>query len=298
MRRFLRLFIWTSRHGLINLNHRISNRKMFDIQVSEEFRVGNSSITDSEITASYPSLCGLAAKNLEIFKKFRSSRVMVKALDHVSIEQGNGYISEILKYSSWSEKFTKTLVKIDKVGKPRKFRFRPYGTFSPTLLRYLKVYTDLEKNFGSLKNLNIVEIGIGFGGQASLIGLLDNPLSYTFYDIPPVLELAQKFTNELGVLGNFTFTDGRNPKPSNPDLVISNYAFSELNRDVQDQYLKNVVLPSPRGYITWNNLSAQILGGHSLAELIRLIPNSQIHPEKPNTSESNVIIVWGDLRTK
>ena len=273
--------------------HRISNRKGFDTQQSDDFPIGNSSITDSEALALYPSLCGLAATNDEIFNKFRSAKVMIMALDHVSIDQGNAYISEILNSRSWSETFTGVLAHIDKVGKPRKFRFNPYGTFSPTLLRYLKVYVDLLKNFGSLKNLNIVEIGIGFGGQASLIGLLDEPLSYTFYDIPPVLELAQKFTKELDVPGNFTFIDGRNPKPSNPDLVISNYAFSELNRDIQDQYLKNVVLPSHRGYITWNNLSAENLGGHSLAELIRLIPNSQIHPEKPNTSESNAIIVWG-----
>ena len=218
---------------------------------------------------------------------------MVKALDHVTIKQGNDYILEILKHTSWSEKFTKVLIQIDKVGKPRKFKFKPYGTFSPTLLRYLKVYIELEKNFGQLKNLNIAEIGIGFGGQASLIGLLDKPLSYIYYDIPPVLELAQKFTKELDVPGNFTFIDGRNPKPSNPDLVISNYAFSELNRNVQNQYLKNVILPSPRGYITWNNHSTETLRGHSLAELIRLIPNSQIHPEKPNTSDSNAIIVWG-----
>ena len=293
MRRFFNLLIWTAKHGVVNLGHRLSNRAMFDIEVSEEFRVGNSSITDSEILASYPSLCGSAANNLEIFRKFRSSRVMFDALDHVSISQGNAYIEEILKHSSWSEKFTKVLVQLDQVGRPRKFRFKPYGTFSPTLLRYLKVYVDLEKNFGPLKNLNIVEIGIGFGGQASLISLLDKPLSYTYYDIPPVLELVQKFTRELDIPGNFIFINGRNPKPSNPDLVISNYAFSELNRDVQDQYLKNVVLPSPRGYITWNNLSAETLGGHSLAELIRVIPNSQIHPDKPNFLESNAIIVWG-----
>lgn len=266
---------------------------MFDIEVSEEFRVGNSSITDSEILASYPSLCGVAANDKEVFEKFRSSRVMFEALDHVSIEQGNLYISEILKDKPWSKKFTNVLVQIDRVGKPRKFRFTPYGTFSPTLLRYLKVYTDLNKFFGSLKSLNVVEIGIGFGGQASLISLLDKPMTYKFYDIPPVLELVQKFTKELDVPGNFTFIDGRNPKPEIPDLVISNYAFSELNRDIQDQYLKNVVLPSPRGYITWNSLSTKTLGGYSLAELIRIIPNSQIHPEVPNTSESNAIIVWG-----
>jgi hypothetical protein len=266
---------------------------MFDIQVSEEFKVGNSSLTDSDRLDSYPSLCGSASKNSEIFKKFRSARVMVEALDHVSIEQGNAYISEILKSRLWSEKFSKTLVYIDTIGKPRKFRFRPYGTFSPTLIRYLKVYIDLEQNFGSLKNLKVAEIGIGFGGQASLIGLVDKPLSYTCYDIPPVLELAQKFTNELEIPGNFTFIDGRNPKPSSPDLVISNYAFSELNREVQDQYLKHLVLPSPRGYITWNPFAAKILGAHSLAELLRLIPNSQIYPEKPNTFEGNAIIVWG-----
>lgn len=293
MKRFLRLGTWIARHGLVNFKHRYSNRRMFDTPLSNNFPVGNSSITDSKVLATYPSLCGLAATNVEIFKKFRSAKVMVEALDHVSIDQGNAYLSEILSSSSWSEIFTEVLTHIDKVGNPRKFKFNSYGTFSPTLLRYLKVYVDLEKNFGSLKNQKIVEIGIGFGGQASLIGLLDKPLSYKLYDIPPVLELATKFINELGVPGDFTFIDGRNPKPSNPDLVISNYAFSELNRDIQDQYLERVVLPSPRGYITWNNLSAESLGGHSLAELIRLIPNSQIYPEKPNTSESNAIIVWG-----
>lgn len=293
MKRHLNLGIWIAKHGLTNLKLRYSNRQLFDIQANDDFPIGNSSISDSKVFTLYPSLCGLAATNVEIFSKFRSARVMVEVLDHVSIDQGNAYISEILNSSSWSETFTEVLKHIDKVGKPRKFQFSPYGTFSPTLLRYLKVYIDLQKNFGSLKNLNIVEIGIGFGGQASLIGLLDKPLAYTFYDIPPVLELAKKFTDELVVPGKFTFIDGRDPKPANPDLVISNYAFSELNRDIQNQYLKNVVLPSPRGYITWNNLSEKSLGGHSLAELIRLIPNSEIHPEKPNTSEGNVIIVWG-----
>jgi len=285
--------IWIAKYGLINLKNRLVNKKMFDIQVSNEFPVGNSSITDSEILSSYPTLCGLAAMNSEIFEKFRSAQIMVKALDHVSIEEGHDYIAEILKRGTWPEKFTKVLVELDKIGKPKKFRFKPYGTFSPTLLRYLKVYTDLMKNFESLKNFHIVEIGIGFGGQASLIGLLDKPLSYTFYDIPPVLELAQKYTNELNVPGKFIFMDGRDPKPSNSDLVISNYAFSELNRDIQDQYLKNVVLPAPRGYITWNNYSTDTLGGYSLAELIRIIPNSEIHPEIPNTGERNAIIVWG-----
>lgn len=172
---------------------------------------------------------------------------MVEALDHVSIEQGKIYLSEILKYGSWTKDFTKVIDKIDSIGSPREFRFAPYGTFSPTLLRYLKIHLDLENIFGQLQKLNIVEIGVGFGGQASVIGFLDKPLSYSFYDIPPVLELVKKFLYEIEVPGNFRYLDGRDPEISKPDLVVSNYAFSELNRDVQESYLNNVILNSSRG---------------------------------------------------
>ena len=75
-----------------------------------------------------------------------------------------------------------------------------------------------------------------------------------------------------------------------PDFVLSNYAFSELTRTNQDKYLKKVILNSPRGYITWNNLSPN---GYSLAELISVIPGSQTVPENPLTAEDNTIIVWG-----
>jgi hypothetical protein len=251
------------------------------------------SITDSENMAKYPALCGSAAIDKKVFASFRSYRIMVEALDHVSIEQGNAYIAEINKEVSWSDDFTQAIQLIDKLGNPRKYKFAPYGVFSPTLLRYLKVYIDLKKNFGSFEKLKIAEIGIGFGGQASLINLLDKPLSYAFYDIPPVLDLANRFIDELSLTGDYEFIDGRNPKPSNQDLVISNYAFSELAREIQDLYLKEVILQSPRGYITWNSLSAENLDGYTLGDLIRIIPNSQVFPEIPNTSSNNVIIIWG-----
>ena len=116
--------------------------------------------------------------------------------------------------------------------------------------------------------------------------------SYTLYDLPPVLDLSKKFILENKVLGNFNYIDGRYPKITKSDLVISNYAFSELSRSMQDEYISNVILNSPRGYITWNPLSWRDLGGYSSAELIKLIPKSQIFTEKPSTYPGNVIIVW------
>ena len=99
--------------------------------------------------------------------------------------------------------------------------------------------------------------------------------------------------NKLNVPGSYEFLDGRKPIEKISDLVISNYAFSELTRSVQEIYLQNLILKSARGYITWNSLSERELSGYNLAELIRLIPNSQIIPERPYTGSGNVIIIWG-----
>jgi hypothetical protein len=211
----------------------------------------------------------------------------------VSIELGHQYIFEIVKNGAWRKEFTNTINKIDSVGRPKTFKFDSYGTFSPTLLRYLKVYVDLKSIFGSLGTLRISEIGIGFGGQAGVINLLDKPLEYNLYDIPPVLNLAEKVISEVKIPGNFNYFDGRNPKETESDLIISNYAFSEINVQLQKLYLENVILKSPRGYMTWNSLSEDNFGGYSLREFSNFLPNSEILEECPKTDERNAILVWG-----
>ena len=286
-------FQYVRKNGVINYYLRFINRKLFDFKASEEFFPGSSSLTDSTAMSAYPALCGTAAKNDLVLSKFRRARVMVEALDHVSIEQGKAYLSEIHKEVAWSQNYTKTLKIIDNIGKPRRYYFKSLGLISPTLLRYLKVYVDLRKYFGSLTGFTIAEIGVGFGGQGAVLSLLEKPNSYLYYDIPPVLDLVRKMNDKLELKGKFDFFNGRNPGHSTPDLVISNYAFSELNRELQDLYLRNVILNSPRGYITWNYLSADQLGGYSLNDLIQLIPNSRIVPEVPITHPKNAIIIFG-----
>ena len=291
--KILRIILWTLNHGVLNLFYRIRNRNMLEVALDSEFVSKGSSITDSSELETYASLCGIAARDSQIFYKFRSAKVMVEALDHVSIEQAKNYRDEILKHGPWRQEFSEALRHIDSIASPRKFHFKDLGTYSPTLFRYLKVYLDLKTLFGPLENFKFAEIGIGFGGQASVIHLLEKPFSYHFYDIPPVLDLTSRFLETLKVEGDFHFNDGRNPQTFKPDLIISNYAFSELTPGIQKEYLQRVILNSSRGYITWNSLSADKLGGYSLGELLRLIPHSQILTEKPNTGVNNAIIVWG-----
>ena len=78
------------------------------------------------------------------------------------------------------------------------------------------------------------------------------------------------------------------------DLVISNYAFSELRREVQDMYLEKIILRSKRGYITWNSISLKNFGGYSVNELLAKIPGSIRIDERPLTDPDNCIIIWGN----
>jgi putative sugar O-methyltransferase len=288
----LNLLFIQSKFGLTNLFIFIYYHfEQFNVPLV--YKVTNTSFTDSDKIATFGSLCAIASTDDKIFKKFRLSRVLIQALDHVSIKQGYGYLQEIIKIAPWNTDFKHALKQIDSLGNPIKYKFNGYGFFSPTSLRYLKVHLDLTYLFHSLNELDIVEIGVGFGGQAMLTNILSHPNSYSLYDIPPVLDLSQKFIKESKVRGNFIYYSGIIPEKLKSDLVISNYAFSELNREIQDLYLKNVILNSKRGYITWNYISEYYYDGYSLADLLRIIPGSQMITEKPLTSPSNAIIVWG-----
>ena len=80
------------------------------------------------------------------------------------------------------------------------------------------------------------------------------------------------------------------------DLVISNYAFSELPYLVQEQYIKNVILKSKNGFMIMNsgrtNITGRSTGKHSISDLLKIIPNSRICEEEPLTGPDNFILIW------
>ena len=80
---------------------------------------------------------------------------------------------------------------------------------------------------------------------------------------------------------------------SNYDFVMSNYAFTELPRTVQDIYLNKIILNSKRGYITYNEVTPTEFGSYKSDELVEMIPGSKILQEEPLTHPKNCIIMWG-----
>lgn len=248
----------------------------------------SSSVSDR---SEYRRIVAGAASDENIFQLFRSHNAYLPILEHVSRELGRSYLEVLRKRTNLPTDWVSRCDPLNTIGGPQKWHYPSIGRFSPTILRYVKVFSDLDLLFGPLEGLGCIEIGVGFGGQAAVLNSLGGCKDFQLYDLPPVLELAKKFMNRSGVIASTRFLDGTNPpKAQQADLLISNYAFSELTRDLQLTYLANSVAQTEKGYITWNSLSPD---GLRPEELLTLIPGSKLFEEKPKTARQNVVVVWG-----
>jgi hypothetical protein len=120
-----------------------------------------------------------------------------------------------------------------------------------------------------------------------------NPTSYCLVDITPALTLAQRFLDNFITPATLTYKTLNELERRAYDLIISNYAFTELRRPVQEAYLEKIILPARRGYITFNDTNPGDFNSFTLDELLHIIPGSQVHDEEPLTHPKNCIIAWG-----
>jgi putative sugar O-methyltransferase len=246
------------------------------------------SISDN---GSYPSFCLEASRDKNIFLNFRRNKIYNEILEHVTEQEGLVYVSEIKRQSD-RLKNIELFKENDLYGNPIKKSYSGIGEISPTTLRYIKVLTDLEVMLGSLNNLKIVEIGVGYGGQCRIINSVFNPTSYTLIDLKPVLNLAKTYLGNYNIPSTIEYKVMENLKIQDYDLIISNYAFTELPKNIQDVYLKKVILKSKKGYITYNDINPPEFNSYKKEALLNIIPNSKISEEVPLTSEKNCIITW------
>jgi putative sugar O-methyltransferase len=215
-------------------------------------------------------------------------------LEHVNIDEGKQYI-ELIKKNNINllnniEKYKTS----DTIGSPAKYQYE-IGELSPTTIRYIKVLGDLINQFDCLDNLDIVEIGCGYGGQAKIILDTFNVKSYTLIDLPPVLELTKKYLTSVGAdMNKISFkTMDKLTDDKNYDLFISNYAFTECNKNVQSIYFDRVISKCKMGYITANFINSLFnLDYLTIDELRSMIPNTTLLEEEPKTHQNNVIILW------
>ena len=248
---------------------------------------GPSSLSD---TVKYNNICEQATSTDSVFSRFKSNRDYREILQHVSRKQGWEYLTELDK-DPWVLKRLSSLVG-DVIGEPFRYSYGSLGRISPTDLRYAKVLSDLHGLFGPLNNFRIAEIGSGYGGQALAIMRTFDISSYTLFDLPSAAKLAMKY---IGVSSNFQecLIGDLVDASGNNDLIISNYAFSELRREIQEGYFEAIVKHSTRGYMIYNDLTPPEFNSITANELAARIPGAEIFQEVPLTAAANVLVVWG-----
>ena len=274
--------------------------------LSEQYHLSRYKVEEDRGTSisdllDYPAFCLADAQDQSIFKQFRRCGIYTGVVEGLTCEEGQAQLDVIKERSSvvqYSAEDWEMFQKNDDYGDPIMCDYSVQKDsrikLSATTMRYIKILQEIVCLFKD-KDISVVaEIGVGFGGQARLIAEYLSIQQYFLIDIPEAIKLAETFLGQFGDTDRFVLCDGTKPlEKRNYDLVISNYAFSELTKEVQDIYLNSVILNSRLGYMIWNDLGKESFGAYSVEELLNIIPDAKVMEEVPLTAANNKLIVWG-----
>lgn len=241
----------------------------------------------------YKNICKMAYESDDVFNTFKQNNEYTAILEHTSQSFGFAYINYIKNTKIDLSKIDK-FKENDEQGTPIKYLYEePFGLISPPTLRYIKVLSEIEMIFGSLNGKKIIEIGVGYGGQSKLIMDYFNVSEYNYVDLPEVLNLTEKYLKKYNYK-NLNFYDYENLPDKEYDFIISNYAFTECNRDIQNIYLDKIINKSKMGYITGNYIgeyfNVDTMNKYEIQEKIN--KKSSFIDEVPLTHQNNYILIW------
>ena len=275
------------------LIYSLTNQKIISDQ-------NNQSLSDN---GNYVNFVNKCIEENKQFKNFKNNPIYRQILEHTTYKQGLDYLKNtdpnILQEI---ERFRIN----DNYGNPIKFFYKDLNKkISPSTLRYTKVLSDINKFFGK-QFKKVVEIGCGYGGQYIIFDQYLTIENYILFDLTEVKELIIKNLKNYNLNSKYQLGDF-NQNFEQIDLVISNYAFSELPINLQLSYLKNIISKSNHGYLTMNsgldirdiivkqknqNLHKNFENHLSLSQIKKYIPNAKIIDEEPLTGEGNYILIW------
>ena len=223
---------------------------------------------------------------------FKSNSEYTQILENLGKYYGNLYLDQLNKqFTKFFYKHKKYLIDLcemnDLYGKPK---LRPFSSFipcSPTNLRYI-LHSLLILTFMSnhkLNTIDIIEIGGGYGGLSLFIHKISalfkiNITSYTIIDLPEISLLQKTYLDALNMTKNMHFYNINNYKNLKKNsFLISNYAYSELAIELQQEYTEKILNPYiSYGFLVWNYI-----------ELYDFIKSKIIlkEYEEPDTSNNN-----------
>jgi hypothetical protein len=230
---------------------------------------------------------------------FRRPYVYRQILEHVNWELGGLYLERFTMLGGDRSEVYQAAVN-DVIGHPRNYFYSNFGWLNPTQIRYLTVKQEMENLFDMKSIETIGEIGCGFGGQFIAITRKFKIKEYHFFDLDAVQQIIRFYISHFTFDSKIIYPDIHAVTQKSFDLVISNYAFSELPKLVQMDYINKILLNSKRGYMIMNsgdsNLTSRGQGKMSLTEIQALLPWIKTSKEIPLTGPDNYVIYWDRTR--
>lgn len=228
-----------------------------------------------------------------LFNTFKQLPEYTEILEHVSFELGTKYLNVIKRDNPQLINDIDKFRINDLYGSPQKFNYPEIGFISPSTIRYIKVLSDIIKLKIDLNDKDVIEIGVGYGGQGLVLSKHFQFKTYTFVDLKEPLQLTEKYLGLHNVQNVFFKEMNELEMGIKYDFVISNYAFTECSEEIQDMYSEKILKNSTNGYITSNFISDIFnIKSYSKEKLLRIINNSYSIEEEPKTSNNSIILIW------
>ena len=207
-----------------------------------------------EAATPYLNVCNYAANSDEFFKQFKSHPAYRHVLEHVSFEEGQQYLKEIdIDYLDKLEEVKEN----DSLGSPVIYEYPSVGEISPTTIRYIKNTSDIVNKFGTSFD-SIVEIGGGYGGLCKVLSSFIKFEQYLLLDLEECNLLSRKYLSHFNLPTLSYRSEEIDEIDENFDLLISNYAFSECHKEVQQDYIERFIKKSNNFYIMHNNFHLEL----------------------------------------
>ena len=237
-----------------------------------------------------------AIKDDKAFSTFKSNSTYCTILEHVSKEQGQEYLNLIKQNIQYNNIPWDLVYKSDYIGTPQTYSYEVLNNnvfTSPSNFRY--VYYALEI-LSVLKDKNLTtplisEIGGGYGGLCYTINILAHlfnitPLYYNIFDLRQPADLTNKYLQNIkpDLKAKAYTIDEKTFTPDINHFLISNYAYSELDKQTRLMYIDKIISKTKAGYIVWNSTDK--------FDLFFKSTKLDIRPETPNTGPNNQVVVY------
>lgn len=164
------------------------------------------------------------------------------------------------------------------------------GLIGRGTVKYMNIAYQIRELVKNKKNIRVLEIGGGYGGQIKILSDLIDISEVYMIDIPAVLELQEKYLSHHAIqITKICPDEVQQWYDFKFDLVISNHAICELHRDLQDSYLP-LVQNGESGYILYHDIDSWN-GSYSLDEFTTKIDkkySGSLHNDSPIIKWQNV----------